>query len=264
MSYVLFKVSLWLFPYSLSAQSWQLEDSFALALPESVASSPHNRLYVANAQGVIMQYNRQGDTLRVHQPSNLEVPFLLPWQTLRIQAYFPFQQMLTVLDQNLSEVSTISLPEITLGNATLSADQQVWYISADLILNKYNPQLAENTLSASLQWYFSSENQVHLLREYQNRIYIQTDEQLLIFDLFGNFLSQRPLSSDHPIQFLNDEAYFLSGDYIHFIHLYSGTIRQLPMPAEKNIRKILVEKEYLHGYSERFWYTYSMVDQNQE
>ncbi len=263
LNYVLFGISLWLFCFNhatLPAQSWQLEDSTAISLPKSIVNSTHNWFYIATAEGSIIQYTRQGDTLRTYQPTHQEPPILLPWQTLRLQAYFPFQQILTVLDQNLNEVSNILLPEATTGNATLSADQQVWYISTNLILNKYNPQLAENTLSTSLQWYLSAENQVHLLQEYQNRLYIQTDKALLIFDLFGNFLSKRLLSTNFPIQFLADESYFLSGESIHFIHLYSAATRRLTVPAGKNILKILIEKEYLHGYSERFWYTYSIID----
>lgn len=263
LSYVLFGINLWLlcFNYSiLQAQPWELKDSTAFTLPESIVSNTPGIFYAATAKGDIIQYTSQGDTLHTYQPSHREPPVLLPWQTLRLQAYFPFQQLLTVLDQNLNEVSTIELPEATMGNATLSADQQVWYISTDLVLNKYDPQLTENTLSTSLQWYLSTNDQVHLLREYQNRLYVQTDEVLLVFDLFGNFLYRRPLSANWPIQFFADETYFLSGENIHFIHLYSAATRKLTVPTGKNIRKILMEKEYLHGYSERFWYTYLIID----
>jgi len=267
LSYVRSSIVLWLLClncFSVSAQSWQLKDSIALTLPESVVSLAPDQFYVTTTQGSIVQINLQGDTLRTYQADSQEVPLLLAWQPLRLQVFFPFQQMLTVLDQNLNKVSSISLPEATIGNATLSADQQVWYISTDLLLNKYNPLLAENTLTNSLQRYLTPASQVLLLREYQNRLYVQTEEQLFVFDLFGNLLSKQPLTTSNQIHFFSDEAYFLTEDTIHFFHLYSAVKRSLPVPKGKNIYKILVEKEYLHGYSNRFWYTYSIIDLTQK
>ena len=267
LSYVRSSIGLWLLCLSCSsllAQSWHLEDSVVLTLPESVVTLSPDQFYVTTAQGSIIQLNLQGDTLRTYRATSQEIPLLLPWQPLRLQAFFPFQQILTVLDQNLNEVSSISLPEATIGNATLSADQQVWYISTDLLLNKYNPLLAENTLSASLQRYLTPASQVLLLREYQNRLYIQTEKQLLVFDLFGNFFSQRLLPTSNQLQFFSDEAYFHSDGTIQFFSLYSKATRSLPVPEGKNIRNILIEKEYLHGYSNRFWYTYSIADPTQK
>ena len=266
LSCVLFRINILLInlvPFTLSAQSWVLEDSLASSLPSFVIGDADGRLYLATDQGVITQYNHVGDTLRTYQPSSQEVPTLVPWQMLRVQAYFPFQQVLSILDQNLNEVSSITLPETTLGNATLSADQLVWYISSDLVLKKYQPVLDQATLSTSLQWHLTPQTQIYLLREYQNRLYVQTNEQILIFDLFGNFLSKLPLSAQQAVQFFGDELYFISDQKIQFIHLYSGDRRNLLLPPEKNIRKILWEKEYLHAFSERFWYVYSMADHAQ-
>ena len=162
---------------NLPAQAWQLLDSLAQPLPSSLCSDGSGRIYVANESGFITQLSEHGDTLRTYQPISQEAPVLLPWQMLRLQAYFPFQQKLVLLDQNLNEVSSIVLPETTMGNAALSADQQIWYVSTDLVLNKYNPTLEENTLSTSLQWFISPNSQVKLLREHQNRLYIQIDEE---------------------------------------------------------------------------------------
>ncbi|MEM6842373.1 MAG: hypothetical protein AAF632_09105 [Bacteroidota bacterium] len=266
LSYGLFRLNILfisLLPFTLSAQSWVLKDSLARPAPSSVIGDTNGRLYLTVIQGSIVQYDRSGDTLRTYQTSSQEMPLLLPWQLLRIQAYFPYQQVLTVLDQNLNAVSSITLPETTLGNAALGADQLVWYISTDLVLKKYQPSQDQVTLATSLQWHISSQNQIHLIQEYQNRLYVQVDEQLLVFDLFGNFLSKQLLSTHQAVQFSGNELYYIFGQNIQFIHLYSGAIRSEPLPPGKNFRKILWEKEYLHGFSERFWYVYSTVDRTQ-
>ena len=238
------------------AQHWQLIDSLPQTAPHSIAQDLTGRLYIANEQGSIIQYSAHGDSLRTYHPQSQEPPTLLPWQLLRIQAYFPFQQTLQVLDQNLTEVSAFSIPEPLLANPTLSADQHLWYINSEWILNKYQPVLEQTVLTASLQWYIEPKSSIRLLHEYQNRLYIQVDQEVIVFDLFGNYLVRLPADVASPMRFFQEELYYFTDKHLVFINLYTNIVRQLPLPPIK-LTDVLVSEDRLYAFANQYVYIYS-------
>ena len=249
-------LSLLLFSHVAAAQHWQLLDSLSQSAPNSITQDLTGRLYIADEQGSITQYDARGDSLRTYHPESQESPTLLPWQLLRIQAYFPFQQVLQVLDQNLTEVSAFSIPETLLANPALSADQYIWYIDSEWILHKYQPILKQTVLSASLQWYIKPQSTVRLLQEYQNRLYIQVDQDVIVFDLFGNYLARLPVDVASPMRFFQKELYYFTDNYLVFINLYTNIVRQLPLPKLRPT-DVLVSDNRLYTYSNQYVYIYS-------
>lgn len=241
----------------LIAQTWQLVDSVPFQSPKSISQDQSARLYLANAQGIIFQYTEQRDSLRSFQPSSQEAPILLPWQTLRTQAYLPFEQTLVILDQNLNEVSSYLIPETAFGNATLSADQHVWYINSQLVLKKFEPITNQTVISASLQWYVSSPNSIFSVREYQNRLYVLADTEILVLDLFGNFLESWPVSASSEIHFKQNELYYLTTDKIIFLDLYNSSLRKLPNPALTTNGTFVLGAKFLHIFCNNRWYRYA-------
>lgn len=238
------------------AQGWVLQDSIRRSAPHATTQDLTGRLYLADEQGAIVQYGARGDSLRMYHPVSQESPTLLPWQLLRIQAYYPFQQTLKVLDQNLAEVATFQISETILANAALSTDQHLWYISSEWVLHKYQPILEQTVLSASLQWYVSSQSTVHQLQEYQNRLYIHVDDAMIVFDLFGNYLYRLPVDVTGTFHFFQDELYYLADGHLIFINLYSKQLRQLPIPPKDRIRDVLTGDNILYTFTDQYIYLY--------
>lgn len=245
------------------SQDWRLLDSIPFTPPYSVTSDLTGKLYGAQASGSVGQYDARGNRLQVYNPASQEPPLLLPWQLLRVQAYYPYQQILRVLDQNLTEVTSLEAPEIVLGNITLSADQHLWYVSSEWILKKYQPILEETVVASSLQWYVTPQTTVRMLQEYQNRLYIQLDEKVIVMDLFGNYLTSIAISKEAPlIQFRQKELYYALEDKLVFVDLYSRMMREVPLPqfrpsADKTTGKTLVGEKWLYSFRDRNLYIYS-------
>lgn len=241
----------------LIAQTWQLVDSVPFQPPKSISQDQSGRLYLANAQGVIFQYTEQRDSLRSYQPFSQEPPTLLSWQMLRTQAYLPLEQTLVILDQNLNEVSNYQIAETVLGNVTLSADQHLWYINSELVLKKFQPLIEQTVISASLQWYISSPSNIQKIKEYQNRLYILTEVEVLVLDLFGNFLARWPISSDSEVRFKQNELYYLTDNKITFRDLYSDSSRQLPGPVLLTPDTFILGSKFMHVFCNSQWYRYT-------
>jgi hypothetical protein len=233
-----------------------LVDSIAIQMPKSVTADLSGRLYFSISQGAIVQYSAAGDSLRAFQPSGQEPPQLFTWQMLRIQAYFPFQQSLIIIDQNLNEVSQFILPETILGNAFLSSDQQIWYVNSESMLIKYNPVLDQTALSTSLQWYIDPTSSILYLQEYQNRLYIQTSQRMLIMDLYGNYLSKLSLETENRARFVQDKMYYVDNGQIKVIGLYDGKLEALTIPISRTPAHLLLTDNLLHVVSDDYWYRF--------
>ncbi|MGD1889801.1 MAG: hypothetical protein ACFB15_04255 [Cyclobacteriaceae bacterium] len=245
-----------LFSVNLGAQSWTLVDSIATLTPSSVAVDLSGRIYFSTSEGGILQFSEAGDSLRAFQPSGQEPPDLFTWQMLRTQAYFPFQQSLLIIDQNLNEVSHVTLPETVLGNAFLGADQHVWYVNSERLLIKYNPVLDQTVLSTSLQWYLQPSSIILSLHEYQNRLYIQFSQQVIILDLYGNYLSKLSIETEKPVRFLKNNLYFTDSEKIELVGLYDNEIKEMLLPNNVSPDHLLLTENFLHIFRNNYWYRY--------
>jgi len=240
----------------LWAQSWALLDSVAIPITKSVTVDLTGRLYFSTSDGFILQFSEAGDSLRAFQPNGQEPPNLYTWQMLRTQAYFPFQQSLVIIDQNLNKVSHFTTPETMMGNAFLSADQHVWYVSSERLLIKYNPVLDQTVLSTSLQWYLEPSSSIVSLHEYQNRLYIQTSKQVLLMDLYGNYLSKLSLETENQVRFLKNNLYFVDGSKIKLIGMYDNLVKELLIPVPWSPDYLLLTEKFLHIIKDNYWYRY--------
>jgi hypothetical protein len=79
------------------------------------------------------------------------------------------------------------------------------------------------------------------LREYQNLVFLHDSRSgVLVFDNAGNFRSKIATGAAGPVGFYGDELYFVRDGELHFVHLYHGTTRRLPLPGGVSSLNVVV------------------------
>jgi hypothetical protein len=222
--------------------------------PVAVATDIQQRVYVALNKGKIVQYDSVGNQLAYYSPTQVaEVTTLEARFGVRLYAFYQDLQSFTVFNRFLQPIEQYRLPADKIGFAQTvawSADRTIWvWDSQDIALKKYNPMTQEVTLQVSLWQVLPTEAQstdIVRMQEYENRLYIFTAKEVLIMDIWGNWLST--LSSPTLACLHAEKLWALVGKEIQSTNLYK--------PTEKNSLACPSLPEnvlFLHLAPQRLW-----------
>jgi len=233
-------------PETLVAQRWNRVDSLRLN-DEILAVSMDltGNLYVADAGGKITKYDESlakvasSSKARFNTISSVDAN-----QILKVFVFYQTTQQYQFLDRFLTPLQpALNIESDSFAQysaATLSADQMIWLVNEDrLRLQKYNPILQEVIIDTDLSYFLTGDEQVKTLQEHNNRLYLHHQQEILMFDSMGNFISKLPLEFDQPFSLYRERLYYIEEGRLLRYHLDTMETEVVDIVLPKEVRFIL-------------------------
>jgi len=236
--------------------AWTLVRS--LTLPQASAASVDRRgtLYLADRDNNLRQLTTAGQPLNTYSPAQPgHVAVLEAWNQNSVLVFYDDRQQVLLLDRFLAPLSEIRLADYidgTVRTATLAPDGLLWLLDeSNLVLREFDPQALRLVQSTPLDLLIGrSRPDFRFLRQYQNNIYlVDRTSGIFVFDNLGNYRKKLPFTGLDFVTFRGDELAYLSGDQLHFFHLYNLTERTQPLPAgldATTVRQVLLGDQYAY------------------
>jgi hypothetical protein len=224
------------------SQTLKVQKTVPISPPTAFSVNRSGTLFVGDARGAVRAYDTTGRVTHTFSPPRVaEVAALDAGQNLRVFCFYRDLQEYLLLDRFLTPLPGYEKPvriapdEVGFARlATLAQDGQLWlFDDTDFSLKKYNPVTRRVSLHVPLELVLAGQDPVFVaLREYQNLVFLHDGRSgVLVFDNAGNFRSKIAAEAAGPVGFYGDELYFARDGFIHFVHLYNGTTRRLPLPG---------------------------------
>lgn len=173
------------------AQELKVSRSIKVEQLQQLSVDRYRHIYGVNANGEVLKYDSLGKELGRYSPQqNNEVDLIEAWQAIKIFLFYEELQAFTWCDRFLGNGVVFEFPEsmgyVTM--ATSAADGNVWLFDQDeFAIKKYNPYtqqlVSSNALSLLIE---EDEFTVKFMREYQNKLFVLSEQYCYQFDLFGN------------------------------------------------------------------------------
>ena len=239
-----------------AASSWALAKS--LALPGAGAASLDRRgtLYVADQDNNLRQLSSAGQPLNTYSPVQPgHVALVEAWNQNSVLAFYDDRQQVLLLDRFLAPLSEIRLADYldgTVRTATLAPDGLLWLLDESaLTLREFDPQALRVVQSTPLDLLIGhSRPDFRFLRQYQNNVYlVDRTSGIFVFDNLGNYRKKLPFAGLDFITFRGDELVYMSGEALHFFHLYNLTERTQPLPTgldATTVHQVLLGDQYAY------------------
>lgn len=177
------------------------------------------QIYTVDQQGVVMQYNSNFKpkayyrNIRYGAISHIDVsnPF-------RIMVFYENFQMIEILDKAMTKIVAMPLNEMGFGKisaASMTRDRKFRVFDATnqqllRLDNTGNTELA----SQSLYQILGKSVNVNRITEHETEVFLHAENEILVFDLFGLYVSSISIEVEHSITTQANDAdivYFTTG-----------------------------------------------------
>ncbi len=224
------------------AQALRVEKTVPIPTPTAFSINRGGALFVGDARGAVRAHDTTGRVTHNFSPPRVaEVAALDAGQNLRVFCFYRDLQEYQLLDRFLTPLPGYEKPTRIAPDeagfarlAALAQDGQLWlFDDTDFSLKKYNPVTRRVSLHVPLELVLAGQDPLFVaLREYQNLVFLHDGRgSVLVFDNAGNFRNKIAAEATGPVGFFGDELYFTRDGSIHFVHLYNGTTRLMPLPG---------------------------------
>jgi len=201
-------------------------------------------------------YSNKGDSLAAFNSrrhgSISHVDATNPYEIL---VFFSDYNLILFLDNYLSDNGNdIDLQKLgydQISNACKSRANGIWIydvIQQRAIHLNDNYVMDKQTLNLS-QW-FNERITPNLILEFNNQLFISSDDALFVFDHFGTFKRKIPVKNVKEFQIVNEEIrYWKDQKYCSYIQKnFEETCKEIQVKAVRNVR---VEKTGLYVFAEK-------------
>ncbi len=203
---------------------------------------------------IIWMYSNKGDSLAAFNSrkygSISHVDATNPYEIL---VFFADYNLVLFLDNYLSDNGKdIDLQELgydQISNACKSRANGIWIY--DVIQQRaihLNDNYVKDKQTLNLSQWFNERITPNLLLEFNNQLFISSDEALFVFDHFGTFKRKIPIKNITTFQIVNEEIRYLKDqNYCSYIQKsFDESCREIPIKSLKNLR---VEKTGLYVFT---------------
>ncbi len=204
-------------------------------------------------ESFIWMYSNKGDSLSAFNSRKYgtisHVDATNPYEIL---VFFADYNLVLFLDNYLSdngnEIDLQKLGYDQISNSCKSRANGIWIY--DLIQQRaihLNDNYVKDKQSLNLSQWFDGRVSPNLLLEFNNQLFISSDEAIFVFDHFGTFQRKIPIQNIKEFQIVNEEIRYLKGDqYCSYIQKdFDESCRKIQIEAVKNIR---IEKTGLYVF----------------
>ncbi len=222
----------------LFAQQYNLLKRVSIAMPQLATIDPLGQVYLQTTGGRIVKYGENSEVLYEYQDADTRFIHTLDTRTsLQLLAFYKERQSYQYFDRTLTSSPVLNLPSASSGFFSLAAastDNSLWLWDAmQLRLKKYKPVLNSFTTDISVRYYLAKDAAINQISEHQNKLYINDRKnEILVFDLLGNYIQKLPLAAMEHFDFVGDELYWRSSSSIHTYNLYNMQSDTLALPDD--------------------------------
>ncbi len=213
-----------------------------------------DRLYVSDARQNVLQLDTLGKVISTFSPPiQGRVAMVEAWSPAKITVFYDDRQRVQLLDRFLTPLGLADLREYTDGTvraATLAADDRLWLFDETTfrllkVDTRYTRIAHETPLELILE---RQQRDITFLREYQSKLYmVDRQSGIYVFDNMGNYQKRIAVPHLAYVGFLGDELYYLSGNQLHFQHLYTLQTRTVALPESSTpYRQVLAGDKFLY------------------
>lgn len=164
--------------------------------------------------------------------------------------YYQDINSIIFLDNQLAPIgSPINLDELEfyhVNNVCKSKDFAVWiYDDFDkrLIQYGFNPKGILKEINLSL---LNISNKISSMREAGNYLYLNTNKQLYIFDIFGTFIKKRTISISDSYQILENKIVYSDNNTLFIYYPKQEKTDTLNININDNIKSMLLNNTWLY------------------
>lgn len=192
----------------------------------------------------IWMYSNKGDSLAAFNSRKYgtisHVDATNPYEIL---VFFSDYNLILFLDNYLSdngkEVDLQKMGYDQISNACKSRANGIWIY--DLIQQRaihLNDNYKKDKETLNLSQWFNNRITPNLLLEFNNQLFIASDEAIFVFDHFGTFRRKIPVEGIKAFQIVNEEIRFLKEkDYCCYIQKsFEESCKDFPIATAKNVR----------------------------
>ncbi|MGB0521664.1 MAG: hypothetical protein ACPGJS_01830 [Flammeovirgaceae bacterium] len=219
--------------FTIQGQRVQLERQIPSNGIYRLSMDRYQHIYGISNTGAVVKLDSLGNQLAIYSPpQNNDISLIEAWQAVKVFLFYEETQSFTLCDRFLGNCMSYNFPE-TMGYvsmATLAADGSIWLFDQDdFAIKKYNIRTQQITLENPINLLIDEpEFAVQYMREYQNQLFILSEEHLYQFDLFGNLNTTKNRSvSSNWIGFLGNELYYLDQNQLFCHALYQANTQTI-------------------------------------
>lgn len=239
-------------------------DSVLISTPISASVDRLNHIYTADKKGNLNQYNNT-QLVQTYSPQQTgNITLVEAWNPLKIFVFYADFQEYVFLDRFLSASQRFQAPELSRfsGLMTLSNDNNLWIIDyINFGLKKFNINFGDYTINTPFDLILDPDKyEITFIREYQNLVFISDKNSgILVFDNLGNYLKKFEAEDVDYFSFKGEDLYFISGNDLIKVNIYSGEKSSLPLP-KKALFAFLLDDNRLALISENMLTSYKIKE----
>lgn len=205
--------------------------------------TPTNQLYKYSPEGKLLS------TLNYKYVGNIS--FVDASNPLEIYVFYKELNKIIYLDNNLAYRGESDLSAMNIGQASAIArayDNGLWVFDlADLQLKHLNKQGQLLHESGNVRQFINKPTQPQYITDNDNRIIVNDSTTgVLVFDVFATHLNTLPLIGVKQVKVIEDEIYYVRGQYIYRYNLKSKQTNQFELPNQDAVNDISIEKSKLY------------------
>lgn len=219
---------------SLAQEEWKLLTTVQVRKAEHISSDSYNNIYIADADGIVNQYDSLGKKITFFSPGKKsKITSMDGSRNVNIFLFYKNFQEFKLLNRFLTEISTTKINNNQVGFAslgTMSPDNALWIIDeGDLSLKKINLKFNQIIINSSLLPILPRSGNEFIFthfKEYNNNLYLSDRENgIFVFDNLGNYKTLIQVSGIDYFDFRDNYLYFLDGTKLTLLNLTNGQIR---------------------------------------
>lgn len=213
-------------------------------------------VYIVTKEGQIQKFDKDGKLIVVYRHKGAPTLFD-PRDGARLFAYYRAQQEYDYHNPSFEIVSSFRIDSAFAIEPWLiapSGEKKLWVLdNADHSLKKINPAEAqvevEVIIDATL---IEDATAFTAIREYQNFVFLlNPGKGIFVFNSLGKQIKVIPAKGISSFNFLGEELYYVSGNMIKFIDLFTAENRELKLDAKPH-NVILTDERMVHVYHKSF------------
>tara|TARA_B110000046_G_scaffold15690_1_gene15040 strand:- start:53727 stop:54527 length:801 start_codon:yes stop_codon:yes gene_type:complete len=207
-------------------------------------------------ENFIWMYTNKGDSLAAfNSRKHGSISHVDATNPYKILVFFSDYNLILFLDNYLSDNGNdIDLQQLGYDQISASCKSRangIWIY--DLIQQRaihLNNNYIKDKQTLNLSQWFNQRITPNLLLEYNNQLFISSDEALFVFDHFGTFKRKIPIQNIKEFQIVNEEIRYMKDQfYCSYIQKsFDESCRQIPIKSIKNIR---IEKTGLYVFTSK-------------
>lgn len=235
---------------------WQFLEEIPLPNYEQISINPKGQIHLTQENGILTQLDKKGNTLFIFSPERTgKITTLFSNNPLQIFLFYAEWQEFIILNRLLNPIEEGSFEDLSLNSnldlgfiqfACPSVDNQLWLVdNSDFSLKKYD--IIHHALEMQTALDLLLEDDFYALKSlqiYQNKIYLHSQNGILVFDTYGNYQKTIPIQIMKSLRFYGDDLYYFDKktQKIIFHNLYNHKIRTFSLPT--NLKNDFLEIIY--------------------